>query len=170
MGSDSERGADHGTVNSYKEFYRQLADTYFPLVAIFYHYQFRTKKSLDLSLDWLEAGLAAGQALKKRAEIRRLGQQLLDARKDMCESSPECQCKKVFWLTVGRPSPPIVQGPWRLSLARARGRPRTEKADGSEAGAQGRGKTQGIQESGRMKPKLAHVFSWRRHCPVCDNV
>lgn len=55
-------------------------------MAIFYHYQFRTKKSLDLSLDWLEAGLAAGQ--KKRAEVRRLGQQLLDARKDMCESSP----------------------------------------------------------------------------------
>ncbi|KAF4512444.1 hypothetical protein G6O67_001583 [Ophiocordyceps sinensis] len=83
---DNEGGEDAHDVNSYKEFYRQLADTYFPLVAIFYHYQFRTKKSLDLSLDWLEAGLAAGQALKKRAEIRRLGQQLLDARKDMYQA------------------------------------------------------------------------------------
>lgn len=76
------------TVNAYIDHYRQLADTYFPLVAVFYHYQFRTK-SLDLSLDWLEAGQAPGQALKKRAEIRLLGQRLLDARKEMCECSLE---------------------------------------------------------------------------------
>ncbi|POR31777.1 Uncharacterized protein TPAR_08018 [Tolypocladium paradoxum] len=69
-------------VESYTLPYKLLADTHFPLVAIFYHYQFRTKKSLELSLDWLETGPYLRQAPKKKAELRRIGQQLLDARKE----------------------------------------------------------------------------------------
>ena len=72
-------------MESYTLPYKLLADLHFPLVAIFYHYQFRTKKSLELPLDWLEAGPYLRQAPKKRAEIRRIGQQLLDARKATCE-------------------------------------------------------------------------------------
>lgn len=65
--------------------YRRLAEVHFPLVAIFYHYQFRTKKSLEISLDWLQAGPHLHRDATAMADIRRLGQQLLDARRDMCK-------------------------------------------------------------------------------------
>ncbi|PFH59360.1 hypothetical protein XA68_12468 [Ophiocordyceps unilateralis] len=70
---------------SFKFHHRQLADTYFPLMAIFYHYQFRNRKSLEeVSLDFLHGWQVPGQTPQQKAELHCLGQQLLgDARKRM---------------------------------------------------------------------------------------
>ncbi|KYK58617.1 hypothetical protein DCS_05634 [Drechmeria coniospora] len=68
---------------AYGHDYKQLTDIHFPLVAIFYHYQFRTKKSLELSLDWLDAGPQLQHSPRKKMDICRLGQELLDARRSM---------------------------------------------------------------------------------------
>ncbi|KJZ73575.1 hypothetical protein HIM_07131 [Hirsutella minnesotensis 3608] len=73
-------------VESYLVNFRQLADSHFPLVAVFYHYQFRTKKSLEFSLDWIDTGNVSRLPSKIRSEIRRAGQHLLDSRKHMYQS------------------------------------------------------------------------------------
>ncbi|KAL6886539.1 hypothetical protein HDV57DRAFT_392431 [Trichoderma longibrachiatum] len=63
------------------QLYKRLADSFFPLLVVFYHYQFRTKKSLELSLDWLKAPTYPPALCHNRA-IRESAQQLLDCRKD----------------------------------------------------------------------------------------
>ncbi|KAL6818612.1 hypothetical protein GGI42DRAFT_359658 [Trichoderma sp. SZMC 28013] len=63
------------------QIYKRLSDSFFPLLVVFYHYQFRTKKSLELSLDWLKSPTYPVAACQSRA-IREAAQQLLDARKD----------------------------------------------------------------------------------------
>ncbi|RDA84792.1 hypothetical protein CP532_6538 [Ophiocordyceps camponoti-leonardi (nom. inval.)] len=76
---------DQQAAESFSFHHRQLADTYFPLMAIFYHYQFRNKKSLEeVSLDFLDGCKVPGLMPQQKTEIRHLGQQLLgDARKNM---------------------------------------------------------------------------------------
>lgn len=59
----------------------------FPIVAIFYHYTFRTKKSIELSLDCFEQK-PHNQLSEQRAETRRLAQKLVDARRELCRCSP----------------------------------------------------------------------------------
>lgn len=66
------------------QIYKRLSDSFFPLLVVFYHYQFRTKKSLELSLDWLKSPTYPVAACQSRA-IREAAQQLLDARKDHCK-------------------------------------------------------------------------------------
>ncbi|UKZ79596.1 hypothetical protein TrVFT333_007354 [Trichoderma virens FT-333] len=63
------------------QLYKRLADSFFPLLVVFYHYQFRTKKSLELSLDWLKSPTYPAAACHSRA-IREAAQQLLDSRKE----------------------------------------------------------------------------------------
>ncbi|UNI14947.1 hypothetical protein JDV02_001524 [Purpureocillium takamizusanense] len=70
----------------YHAHYQRLADVHFPMVAIFYHYQFRTKKSLEISLDWLQAGSHHRHDPKNKGDICHLGRRLLEARKDMYQS------------------------------------------------------------------------------------
>lgn len=110
-------------------------------MAIFYHYQFRTKKSLELPLDWLETGPYLRQAPNK-AEIRRIGQQLLDARKEACKCLLQHAHADVnvtiVPLTRNRPEPPIFEERQRLSPVRARGEPRAEEVECSQANCQGR--------------------------------
>lgn len=64
--------------------YKRLAESFFPLLVVFYHYQFRTKKSLELSLDWLVPSSYPAMACHSRA-IREASQQLLDSRKEHCK-------------------------------------------------------------------------------------
>ena len=68
---------DEGEARDLKWF----SDTFFPLMGIFYHYLFRTKKSLEVSIDWLKGPkYCQGQTIKLYAR------QLLDTRKSMCKS------------------------------------------------------------------------------------
>lgn len=57
--------------------FNKLCDVFFPLLTIFYHYHFRTKKSLEVSLDWLRPG--------HHKTLRHIAEHLLDSRKKMCK-------------------------------------------------------------------------------------
>ncbi|KAL7925117.1 hypothetical protein ACQKWADRAFT_285099 [Trichoderma austrokoningii] len=63
------------------QIYKRLAESFYPLLVVFYHYQFRTKKSLELSLDWLKTPQYPATACQSRA-IREAAQYLLDSRKE----------------------------------------------------------------------------------------
>jgi hypothetical protein len=54
--------------------YQKLIDSFFPLMAVFYRYQFRTKKSLEMSMDWLKPSKVATFAYE--AMCRSAGQML----------------------------------------------------------------------------------------------
>lgn len=60
--------------------YRMLTD-FFPLIAIFYHYQFRTKKSLEVSLDWPKSAARPCQS----KSIHRAAEKVLERRKSFCK-------------------------------------------------------------------------------------
>lgn len=64
--------------------YKRLAESFYPLLVVFYHYQFRTKKSLELSLDWLKTSQYPAAACHSRA-IHETAQYLLDSRKEHCK-------------------------------------------------------------------------------------
>jgi hypothetical protein len=64
--------------------YQWLCESFFPLMTVFYHYQFRSKKSLELSLDWLKTSKCPRRVWESRA-IPIIGQQLIDSRREMCE-------------------------------------------------------------------------------------
>jgi hypothetical protein len=49
-----ENVADHMGKVAIHTRYKYLFENLFPLVSVFYHYQFRTKRSVELSLDWLK--------------------------------------------------------------------------------------------------------------------
>ncbi|KAK5990793.1 hypothetical protein PT974_09066 [Cladobotryum mycophilum] len=70
------------TIASQTYIYKWIADSFFPLLTVFYHYQFRTKKSLEMSMDWLKAPSYPARACQSNA-IHMHAQQLLDARKDL---------------------------------------------------------------------------------------
>ncbi|KEY74129.1 hypothetical protein S7711_05378 [Stachybotrys chartarum IBT 7711] len=67
-----------------KLLYKRLSEGFFPLLTIFYHYQFRTKKSLEVSLDGLKSPYP-GMTYPTQT-ISRLAQSLLDTRKAMYQS------------------------------------------------------------------------------------
>ncbi|KAH7329074.1 hypothetical protein B0I35DRAFT_473712 [Stachybotrys elegans] len=72
----------HGHEASHQAQYRRLSDGFFPLMSTLYHYQFRTRQSLELSLEWLKAMPYPPTAFR-RSDIHQLAQQLLDGRKAM---------------------------------------------------------------------------------------
>ncbi|KAG5984030.1 hypothetical protein E4U55_006259 [Claviceps digitariae] len=63
--------------------YRRLIDGFYPLLAIFYHYQFRTKKSIELSFDWLDSISSSNVPREEKTQIRHFGQQLLVSRRGL---------------------------------------------------------------------------------------
>ncbi|KAG9249526.1 uncharacterized protein F5Z01DRAFT_631548 [Emericellopsis atlantica] len=65
-----------------------LSDGFFPLLATFYHYQFRTKKSLEVSLDWLRSSKYNGCRYKA---IEHSGRILLDSRKHFLQGLQSSQ-------------------------------------------------------------------------------
>lgn len=72
------------------QIYKRLAENFYPLLVVFYHYQFRTKKSLELSLDWLKTPQYPAAACHSRA-IHEAAQYLLDSRKEHCKLSPAAE-------------------------------------------------------------------------------
>ncbi|KID90035.1 hypothetical protein MGU_02740 [Metarhizium guizhouense ARSEF 977] len=70
-------------ISSQTHQYQRLVDNFYPLLTIFYHYQFRTKKSIELSFEWLD-GISSSYVPREDKElIRRFGHQLLASRKDL---------------------------------------------------------------------------------------
>lgn len=67
--------AEHGKL------YRWMADMVFPLITTFYHYQFRTKKSLEVSLDWLSSSKYPSRACKSKP-LQITAKALFESRKD----------------------------------------------------------------------------------------
>ncbi|KAJ3509007.1 hypothetical protein NM208_g15731 [Fusarium decemcellulare] len=72
---------DPGTMQSYDT----LFNVFFPLIAIFYHCQFRTPKRLEMSLDWLKEPAYPTRACRS-SKIRQFARDMMDARKDFYES------------------------------------------------------------------------------------
>ncbi|KAJ6782912.1 hypothetical protein PWT90_10489 [Aphanocladium album] len=67
--------AEHGRM------YRWMSDMVFPLMTTFYHYQFRTKKSLEVSLDWLSSSKYPSRACKSKP-LHMTAKHLFDSRKE----------------------------------------------------------------------------------------
>lgn len=61
--------------------YRWMSDMVFPLMTTFYHYQFRTKKSLEVSLDWLSSSKYPAKACKSKV-LQMTAKHLFESRKD----------------------------------------------------------------------------------------
>ncbi|KAG6171631.1 hypothetical protein E4U27_007140 [Claviceps purpurea] len=72
-----------GLIAAQTQQYKRLIDCFFPLLATFYHYQFRTKKSIELSLTWLDRISPLDVSREDKAQICHLGQQLLASRRDL---------------------------------------------------------------------------------------
>ncbi|CAM1506803.1 Fc.00g064440.m01.CDS01 [Cosmosporella sp. VM-42] len=72
------------TISKMRAQYQGLSEKFFPLMAVFYHYQFRTKKSLELSLDWLKSPYPSKACQSKR--IRNFAKDLIDSRKKFYET------------------------------------------------------------------------------------
>ncbi|KOS16899.1 hypothetical protein ESCO_004741 [Escovopsis weberi] len=61
--------------------YKWLTESFFPLLTVFYHYQFRTKKSVEMSLDWLTPSAYPAAAMQGQA-FHVTAQNLINSRKD----------------------------------------------------------------------------------------
>ncbi|KAK7424883.1 hypothetical protein QQX98_000158 [Neonectria punicea] len=66
-----------------KSHYQWLTDKVFPLLAVFYHYQFRTKKSLEMPLDWLKSSPHQAHRTKR---IRKHAKEMTNSKKDFYEN------------------------------------------------------------------------------------
>ncbi|KAF4123408.1 hypothetical protein GMORB2_6109 [Geosmithia morbida] len=65
---------------------RFFLDCFFPQVTIFYHYQFRNKKSLEVSLDWLNAPKYASRLRGSGKGIEQAGKAMIDCRKKFLQT------------------------------------------------------------------------------------
>lgn len=63
-----------------------FSEKVFPLVTIFYHYQFRTKKNLEVSMDWLKGSKYASRCRNAKA-VEHAGKALIDCRKQFRKHS-----------------------------------------------------------------------------------
>lgn len=61
-------------------------ESFFPLLTMFYHYQFRMKKSVELSLDWLASTSSPSEQRRNRLLVNCV-QDIDDARMDFCRSA-----------------------------------------------------------------------------------
>ncbi|KAG6038371.1 hypothetical protein E4U41_004237 [Claviceps citrina] len=83
---------------------RRLIENFYPLLAVFYHYQFRTKKSIELSFDWLENMSSSNVPPEDKSQIRHFGQQLLVSRRALYSyvgsSAEKEDVDKMLWTFV----------------------------------------------------------------------
>ncbi|GAO15506.1 hypothetical protein UVI_02020800 [Ustilaginoidea virens] len=91
-------------ITSQTQQHRRLVDNFYPLLAIFYHYQFRTRKSIELSFDWLDGMPSSSVPREDKDNIRCIGQQLLVSRASLygyIESSADTvDVDKMLWTFV----------------------------------------------------------------------
>ncbi|KAF7545139.1 hypothetical protein G7Z17_g9397 [Cylindrodendrum hubeiense] len=73
-----------------KSLHQWMTDKVFPLLAIFYHYQFRTKKSLDMSLDWLKSSSYPSRACHSK-RIRKFTKDMMSSKKELYENIQQSQ-------------------------------------------------------------------------------
>lgn len=65
-----------------------MCESVFPLVSIFYHYQFRTKKNVEVSMEWMKGSKFSARRSKA---VDHAAQSMLDSRKHFCESNVLCR-------------------------------------------------------------------------------
>lgn len=58
------------------------------MIAIFYHYHFRNKKSIEVSMDWLKSPYPS-QACRSKG-LQQAGTDMLDGRKPFCKLPCAC--------------------------------------------------------------------------------
>ncbi|KAF9769409.1 hypothetical protein IL306_013168 [Fusarium sp. DS 682] len=71
--------------------FENLYNGFFPLIAIFYHCQFKTPKRMEMSMDWLKDYPSHARHSSK---IRQFSQDMMDARKEFYERI-QCSSHKV---------------------------------------------------------------------------
>jgi hypothetical protein len=64
--------------------YDTLYNIFFPLIAIFYHCQFKTPKRLEMSMDWLKES-ANPTGSSRIAKIHQFSKDMMNARKGFCK-------------------------------------------------------------------------------------
>lgn len=69
-----------------QSYYKWLGDNFFPLITVFYRFQFRMKRNLELPTDWLKAACYPAHARKSKA-LHRLTEDVFNARKEFCKTS-----------------------------------------------------------------------------------
>lgn len=65
---------------------RFFLDSFFPQLTILYHYLFRMKKSIEVSVEWLKAPKYARHPRGKA--IEHTGMAMIDCRKKFCKPGP----------------------------------------------------------------------------------
>lgn len=60
-----------------------MYESVFPVVSIFYHYQFRTKKNIEVSMDWMKSPKFSS---RRNKHVEHAAQTLLDSRKHFRKS------------------------------------------------------------------------------------
>ena len=58
-------------------------ENFFPVMTIFYHYHFRNKKSVEVSMDWLKAPYPTRACHSKR--LHHAAKEMFDSRKPFCK-------------------------------------------------------------------------------------
>lgn len=87
------------TVSRKQGRYKWLGDVVYPLLSVFYHYQFRTKKSLELSVDCLKRP-AQRIGMLDLGPIGQTCQALLNSRKDFCKFNQEDQRASIQYTDI----------------------------------------------------------------------
>ncbi|KAF5017955.1 hypothetical protein F66182_10084 [Fusarium sp. NRRL 66182] len=64
--------------------FENLYNGFFPLIAIFYHCQFKTPKRMDMSMDWLKEPNYPSRACRS-SKIRQFAEDMMDAKKEFYE-------------------------------------------------------------------------------------
>ncbi|KAG5926818.1 hypothetical protein E4U42_002924 [Claviceps africana] len=73
----------YNLIASQTQQYGRLMNKFYPMLAGFYHYQFRTKKSVELSFDWLDGISFSNVSREDKTQIRHVGRQLLTSRREL---------------------------------------------------------------------------------------
>lgn len=55
------------------------------MLTMFYHYQFRTKKSLEVSLDWLKSSSSYPSRALRSKMLHYTARDLVDSRREFCK-------------------------------------------------------------------------------------
>ncbi|UNI19549.1 hypothetical protein JDV02_005729 [Purpureocillium takamizusanense] len=85
--------------------YQWMIDKVFSHLATFYHYHFRTKRSLEISLDWLNSSKYPSRAFHSQ-KLRKFTKDMLRSREDLC--TYPIACCTLPRLLIGHPSFVII--------------------------------------------------------------
>lgn len=68
-----------------QSYYKWLGDNFFPLVTVFYRFQFRMRRNLELPKDWHKDTCYPAHARNSKT-LQKLTKAVFDGRTDFCKS------------------------------------------------------------------------------------